>query len=163
MYIQETDQDMQVMSTRCVEMATACHHLQDGQIIFHILLGEADKKIRTLQQRAPAPPTPPRPVTSMACQTSIKVEPQDTIGPNVPIPEPSTGSTVTITTKEHFVFKGAVRNVNRLIVTQAKAKPELLEAKASGSQEMVQALAKTRAERDAFSKKVSARGKPWPT
>ena len=112
------------------------------------LLGEADKRIKALQERAPAPPSPPRPVVSMACQTSIKVEPEDAVGPNVKIPEPTTASTVTITTREHFVFKGAVKNVQHLINAQAQTKQELLEAKAGGSQEVVQALAKMTAERD---------------
>ena len=85
---------------------------------------------------------------STACQTPIKVETEEAVRPQVNIP--ATPDTVTITAQEHLVYKGAVNNIRRLINAQAKTKQELKEAKAGGSQEVIQALADMTAERDAL-------------
>ena len=61
-YIREADTDMQIMGARCIETANACKYWHDCQRISEITLGEADRTIRALQQRTPAPPTPLRPV-----------------------------------------------------------------------------------------------------
>ena len=86
---------------------------------------------------------------SMACQTSIKGESEEAVGPQVNIPAPPPAlETVTITAREHLVFKGAVNNVRRLVKAQAQTKGELLEAKAGRSQDLTLALASMTAERD---------------
>ena len=85
----------------------------------------------------------------MACQTST-VEPPIAIGPSAPIPGPQAGATVNITALQHHVYKGAVKNVNRLAVAQSKHDQECLDARASGRQEMAQVLAATTAARDAL-------------
>ena len=127
------------MGTRYHEAANACRYWQECQIVSTNLLGEADRQIRELQTRTPAPPQPPRPVmSSTACQTPIKVETEEAVRPQVNTPAPP--NTVTITAQEHLVYKGAVNNVRRLINAQANTKQELKEAKAGGSQEVIQAL-----------------------
>ena len=137
------------LCARCMETANTCRYWHDCSQIAQLTLVEADRTIRALQQRGPAPPTPPRLVTSTACQTST-VEPQVAIGPNAPIPGPPTGAMVNITALEHHVYKGAVRNCNRLAVAQSKHNQECLEARASA-----QALAATTAERDALQEEAA--------
>ena len=140
---------MEITRERCIETATTCRYYYDCNAIAQLTLVEADRTINDLQHRGPAPPTPPRLITSTACQTST-VETQVAIGPNAPIPGPPTGATVNITALQHHVYKGALRNVNRLAVAQSKHHQECVDARASGHQEMAQALAATTAERDAL-------------